>query len=319
MLTESAFATSSLCVVGNINRDIKTAPLNAGSNLFADGETSVAWVAETIGGGGANSAFSAASLGARVAFLGKVGADGLGDRLERTLKQHGIAAHLAKDPKNASGTSVALAFEDGHRHFVSCLPANQALGVEDLDLDVLSRYDHLLRADIWFSESMLFEGNKELFRQARKAGKAISIDLNWDPCWGRASAGEIRTRKQAVQAALPWVTLAHGNVRELMEFADAPDIDTALKRLADWGVESVVVHLGAKGAGYYTGGSLVTEPPAPAQALVHTTGTGDVLSVCMMLLHVRTDVPMCERLRLANEIVAGFMEGKRQLIPALAD
>src|SRR5215472_11325838 len=112
MLADSAFAGSSLCVVGNINRDIKTAPLRPGQHLFADGETSVGWVAETIGGGGANSAFAAASLGARVAFLGKVGGDGLGERLERTLTQHGIAAHLAKDKLNASGTSVALTFED---------------------------------------------------------------------------------------------------------------------------------------------------------------------------------------------------------------
>ena len=146
-----------------------------------------------------------------------------------------------------------------------------------------------------------------------------SIDLNWDPCWGRASGEEIRSRKQAVREVLPWVTLAHGNVRELMEFADATDITTALKCLADWGIKSIVVHLGAKGAGYYTSGSLLTEPPAPAQSLVHTTGTGDALSVCMMLLHGRAEIPVGERLKLANLIVAQFMEGKRTLIPPLAD
>ena len=76
MNSDPIFAGSSLCVVGNINRDVKTAPMWAGEHLFADGETSVSSIIETIGGGGANSAFAAASLGARVAFLGKVGADG---------------------------------------------------------------------------------------------------------------------------------------------------------------------------------------------------------------------------------------------------
>ena len=75
MLDESAFRGSSLCVVGNINRDVKTAPFAPSESLFRDGETSVNSVIETIGGGGANSAFAAASLGARVTFLGKVGAD----------------------------------------------------------------------------------------------------------------------------------------------------------------------------------------------------------------------------------------------------
>jgi hypothetical protein len=37
----------------------------------------------------------------------------------------------------------------------------------------------------------------------------------------------------------------------------------------------------------------------------------------MMLLHPRTDVPIAEKLRLANCIVAEYIEGKRDLLPAL--
>ena len=134
MLDESAFHGSSLCVVGNINRDIKTSPFPHGEHLFRDGETSVSSIIETIGGGGANSAFAAASLGGRVTFLGKVGDDPLGERLGRALVKHGIAAHLAKDKLAPTGTSIALNFESGQRHFVSCLPANESLACADLDL-----------------------------------------------------------------------------------------------------------------------------------------------------------------------------------------
>jgi len=319
MRTESIFAGSSLCVVGNINRDVKTAPLRADAALFSDGETSVASITETIGGGGANSAFAAATLSARVSFAGKVGADALGHRLERTLKRHGIAAHLAKDAAHPSGTSIALAFDNGQRHFVSCLPANEALHFADLDLHALEGCAHLLRADVWFSEAMLHGGNARLFQEARKAGIAVSLDLNWDPQWGRADSAEIASRKQAVRDVLPLVNLAHGNVRELAEFADAPNLDTALKRIAEWGAEAAVVHFGAKGAGYFAGGELLVEPPAPIQKQVHITGTGDVLSVCMMLLHHRTDIAIRERLRLANGIVAEFMDGRRTLIPPFGD
>jgi sugar/nucleoside kinase (ribokinase family) len=319
MLDEAALQGSSLCVVGNINRDIKITPLRAGKHLFDDGETPVASILETIGGGGANSAVAAAALGARVSFFGKVGTDGMGQRLERTLTKNGVAAHLAKDSTNATGASIALAFESGHRHFISSLPASRALCFADLDVQAMVGFDHLLRADIWFSDTMLFEGNKQLFEIARRAGSAISMDLNWDPQWGHAGASEIRARKQAARQVLPWVNLAHGNVRELMEFADADDLETALKRLADWGVEVVVVHLGEKGAGYYCQGFLQVEPPVLANSQVNMTGTGDVLSVCMMLLHQRRDLGVREHLRLANTIVAEFMEGKRQLIPPLAD
>lgn len=318
MNRDRIFEGSSLCVVGNINRDVKPAPLRAGDHLFTDGETSVSSIIETVGGGGANSAFAAASLGARVAFLGKVGADGWGERLERTLIQHGISAHLAKDPDQPTGTSLALSFDNGHRHFVSCLPSSESLSLADLDLNAMTGHRHLLRADVWFSKAMLFGGNRTLLETAHRAGMAVSLDLNWDPEWGRAAAEVIRARKQAVRDVLPFVNMAHGNRRELIEFADAPDLETALKSLTDWGVEAVVVHLGAEGAGYWYKGTLVVEPPVPVTALVNTTGTGDVLSVCMMLLQHREELSITERLRLANALVAEFIEGKRAFIPPLA-
>src|SRR5215510_2293338 len=181
MLSDVLLGAASLCIVGNINRDIKTAPIFAAEHLFRDGETAVASIVETVGGGGANSAFSAAALGARVAFLGKVGADPLGDRLEQCLNRHGISSYLAKTRQDASGTSINLTYTTGHRHFVSCLPNNQSLSLADLDLSALPGYHHLYRADIWFSRPMLFEGNKELFQIARRFGMEVSIDLNWDP------------------------------------------------------------------------------------------------------------------------------------------
>jgi sugar/nucleoside kinase (ribokinase family) len=316
-MDESIFRTSRLCVVGNINRDIKTAPFMAAEGLLRDGETSVASVVETVGGGGANSSFAAAALGAKVAFLGKVGADALGNRLEQALKSSGIAAHLARDQANATGTSINLSYESGQRHFVSCLPNNESLAFDDLVLETISDYDHLLRADIWFSDAMLFGGNERLFQIARAAGVAVSVDLNWDPCWGRMPADRIMARKQAVRDVLPHVSLAHGNVRELNEFADATDLKTTLRRLEDWGAGAVVVHLGSEGAGYYLRGDYWTAPAIPSVRPNHSTGTGDVLSVCMMLMHGQDSIPVPEKLRLANTIVSQFIAGARQLIPQI--
>lgn len=319
MLTEKVFEQSSLCVVGNLNRDIKTSPVRAGVYLFRDGETSVSQIAETPGGGGANSAFAARALGAKVAFFGRVGADALGDRLEETLKQHGIASHLVRDKAHGSGTSIALAFDNGHRHFLSSLDSCRELTLKDVDVKAMAGSDHLLRADVWFSDAMLGGGNERLFRAARRAGLEVSLDLNWDPHWGHASAREIKARKVAVRETLKWVNLVHGNARELKEFADTNKLTTALVRLIKWGAEGVVVHLGGKGAGYFDRSGLIVEPPAKVKRHTTVTGTGDVLSVCMILLHRQTHVPIRERLRLSNQIVAQFIEGKRPFIPPLAD
>jgi sugar/nucleoside kinase (ribokinase family) len=312
---EAALRKANLCVVGNLNRDLKTAPLTPGEHLFRDGETSVPFIVETIGGGGANSACTAGALGAKVAFLGKVGADALGARLEQALRDHGVHTHLAHDPSVLTGTSLGLIFSNGHRHFVSCLPNTEALRFEDLDLRALEGFDHLYRADLWFSRPMLFGGNQRLFAAARARGLAISLDLNWDPRWGVALPEEIRQRQEAVRGLLPMVDLAHGNARELREFTGTSDLQSALRQLETWGAKAVAVHLGAEGSGYYHQGRLIVEPAVPASKQVNTTGTGDVLSVCLMLLHREPDISA--KLRFANQVVTQFIEGNLQLIPAL--
>ena len=318
MLDETAFRGRRLAVVGNVNRDLRTAPIPAGDYLFADGETSAAFVRETVGGGGANSALAAAALGADVRFAGKVGADGVGQRLESVLRSRGVEPLLARDDRFPTGTSINLVFETGSRHFVSCLPSSATLAFEDLDAgELLGGAEHLLRADVWFSEPMLFGGNARLFEAAKAAGADVSLDINWDPAWGRAGDAAVRSRRDAVRAVLPSVDLVHGNVKELCTFAGAGGLDEALRRITAWGAGAVVVHMGRDGAGYYSDVALVREPAVPAPRLVNTTGTGDVLSVCMMLLHRLREVAPAEKLRLANRIVSEYVAGSRSFVPDL--
>ena len=312
-----SFGGPPVCVVGNINRDVKLLGVPESSGLFLDGETSVSGVVETIGGGGAYSACVAAALGASVRFVGKTGGDALGERLGQAMKKHGVTAHLGRDTRCRTGTTVALGFSTGHRHFLSCLPNNQSLSFADLDLTALDGCAHLLRADIWFSQEMLEEGNRRLFAEARRRGLVTSLDINFDPRWSTASAKEIAHRKELLRGVLELVDIAHGNIRELCEFTDSPDMEIALRRLTVWGVKSVVVHMGAEGAGYYVDGRLHLEPAKPASRVINSTGTGDVLSMCLILLHHRQDLSLQQKLSQANEIVREFMEGRRPLLPAL--
>ncbi len=317
MDNNNPFFGARLCVAGNLNRDVQVQQVPDSAGLLRDGETGVAAIVETVGGGGANSACAAAALGAHIRFLGKTGADALGERLRETLERHGVSTHLARDPGCATGTTVALGYASGQRHFLSCLPNNQTLAFEDLDLSALEGCGHLLRADVWFSEAMLAGGNRRLLQAARERGLATSLDINFDPQWSTGSKEAIARRKQQLREVLDLVDLAHGNRRELGEFTDSPDLETGLRRLTEWGVKAVVVHLGDQGAGYWRNGEMVVEPPDLAVNAVHSTGTGDVLSICMILLDAASGLSIREKLRLSNGIVREFMEGRRPLIPRL--
>lgn len=305
----------SLCVVGNINRDLKSTPLAPNPSLFEDGETGVDRIFETIGGGGANSACIAAALGAKTRFVGKVGDDPLGRRLLETMRRAGVDPAITIDAETETGTSIALSFAGGQRHFLSSLPNNLCLKFEDLRLDDLGAYQDLLRADLWFSEEMLYGGNARLFRLARELRVRTSIDLNWDPAWSSKPKSEIKRRKAAVRSLLPLVDLVHGNIRELNKFAESEEIEVTLRRLLEWGAGAVVLHMGRAGSGYFDQGGFISEPAVLIATPGPSTGSGDVLSVCMLLSEGAGTVP--ERLKRANEIVSEFLAGRRALIPEL--
>src|ERR1035438_9115991 len=57
MTPAAPFAAASLCVAGNLNRDFRIAPVAPGGYLFQDGETSVPFIRETTGGGGADAGY----------------------------------------------------------------------------------------------------------------------------------------------------------------------------------------------------------------------------------------------------------------------
>lgn len=301
------FRRRTLCVVGNLNRDLRTAPLRPGNKLFEDGETSVAFIEETPGGGATNSALFAARLGANVRLVAKVGADPLGRQLRRTVRGLGVRPFLATDAAHPTGTSVNLVYTTGRRHFVSSLPGS-AITFDDIDPAALRRCEHVLRADAWFSEPMLFGGNEKLFAAARSHGADTSLDVNWDPSWGSSKRGVITARKRAVRKLLPLVNLVHGNVRELCEFADAARLDDALKRIARWGAGAVVVHMGTRGAGHYANGRLTRSPSVRGKRIIHSTGTGDLLSIAMILLH-RHPSAVKTKLAWANRLVSSYVSG----------
>lgn len=317
MLDETIFHGQRLAIVGSICRDVKTGPLRPGQYLQEDGETPTTFIIETIGGGGANSALAAAALGAEVSFAGKIGADTLGLRLEQSLVHRGVKTFLCRDPGVVTGSSVVMSYESGCRHFVSCQPNNYSLQMSDIDPALLANAKHLLRADVWFSEPMLEGGNAALLLAARREGVATSLDINWDPQWGTADSAKIAHRKVAVRNILPWVDLVHGNIRELNRFADSDDLDTTLRQITAWGAGAIVIHMGADGAGLYNGGQMTVAPAVPVCHCKNSAGTGDLLSVCMMLLHDCKDIPPRDRLQLANTIVAEYIEGRRTIIPDL--
>jgi len=307
----------SIAIVGNVNLDVKTSPIPAEERLFSDGETSIAEIYDSIGGGGANTAVAAATMGGRVALCAAIGDDALGERLRAYLVARRVEPLLAVKPAR-TGRSLALNWDRRQRHFFSCLPSSLLLDAADVDLAALAAggVRHLYRADVWFAPRMLAQGNLQLFQQARSLGLDVSIDINWDPHW---SAGRddpaVCNRIEAVRRTLSLATYAHGNERELCFFAGLTTRAEAARWFFDQGVGGLIVHRGAQGsAALAPDGNVVEVPAASAPRTVNEAGTGDVFTAAFLL---RDGTPMPQRLSACNAIAAQHLAGEVQYLPAM--
>ena len=308
---------SPVAIVGNINLDVKTSLIPASEGILADGETGVAEIYESIGGGGANTAVAATHLGACVHFAGCIGSDELGRRLEASLRGYGIVAHLSRKA-SVTGRSVSLNWSNGCRHFISSLPNNRLMTIEDIDIGGLieAGCSMLLRSDVWFSEQMLADGNRVLLERARGAGMETYMDINWDPEWSlAANSSRVAERRAHLMKVLPLVNYAHGNERELGFFTGCNNIHDASRYLLDRGCSEVVIHRGVKGAASFNAAEGWAEVPArEVSSIVSSTGSGDVFCAAHMLL---SGLETGKRLRVACAIAADHLSGTHVLIPSL--
>jgi sugar/nucleoside kinase (ribokinase family) len=317
-MTPAGFSpsTSPIAIVGNVNLDFRTGPIPAGPAVLRDGETSVAEIYETLGGGAANTAAAAAALGGRVQLCACVGDDALGRRLEEHLRKIGVVTRLIRKPE-PTGRSIALNWDNHQRHFLSCLPSSLQLSAEDVDLAGMREAGcrHLYRADVWFAPRMLAGGNLRLLREAQAMGMETSLDINWDPAWGVSDAGPIAARLVSVADVLPHVTFAHGNERELCQFTGADHALGAVKWILDRGTRTVVLHRGPGGCAAFTDqGEVIDVAARPVTHVACEAGTGDVFTAAFLLL---PDVPLTERLKLCAEIAARHLEGSLNLLPRI--
>jgi len=117
-------------VVGGANTDY----LIRGNNMPAPGETVEGFEFQTAAGGkGANQAVAAARLGARVAFVGRVGADQRGRELIAQLKAEGVdCRYVVRDPRHATGTALIMVAGDGEKAILTAPGANAHLAQADV-------------------------------------------------------------------------------------------------------------------------------------------------------------------------------------------
>jgi 2-dehydro-3-deoxygluconokinase len=238
-----------------------------------------------VAGAEANVAVGLARLGHGAAYIGRVGADGLGTAIVRRLRGEGVdVSQLIVDDAAPTGVMFrerrALGAIDVVYHRTGS--AGSRLSAEDVDraadagLFEVARWLHLTGITAALSATARTAMTNARDR-ARESGLRISLDVNLRRrLWTDEAAAPV------LRELLEGVDVVLGSLDELAVLAGAGSGTTAdeaaalAARVGGLGPTVVVAKLGAAGAlGWVSGGSTVRIPGIPVMTVVDPVGAGD--------------------------------------------
>lgn len=227
------------------------------------------------GGAPVNVLCALSRLGAKTAFLGKVGADAHGDFLRDVLKKNNVdSSGLISDPS----VFTTLAFVElsalGERSFSFARKpgADTMLRSDELRRDILENSAVFHVGSLSLTDEPARQATFDAVKIAKSAGAIISYDPNYRaPLWQNEAAAV-----KGMCSMLPFANLVKISDEELPLITGTKDGKKAAAMLFEQGVYCVVITLGKDGAEAYC--RAVTEGvrvPVPNVTVADTTGAGD--------------------------------------------
>lgn len=223
------------------------------------------------GGSVANSVAAVASLGGHPCYIGKVKDDELGSIFSKDMENLGV--HIPTTPATEGpSTARCMVFvtPDAKRSMCTYLGACVGLGVDDIDPM------QIVNSKVTFLEGYLFDPPKakEAFRHSAKiahdANRLIALSLSDLFCVDRHRDDFLSFIKEDVDILI-------GNESELKSLFEVDGFDEAMAKAAKL-VGIVAGTCGEKGVVVANGTEVIAVPADPIEALVDTTGAGDMFA-----------------------------------------
>jgi len=236
---------------------------------------------EMSGGSAANTIVGLASLGASVAYVGKVKDDQIGTLYTHDIRAAGVSYETkpaAAGP--ATGCSYILVTPDGERTMNTYLGAAQDLTPEDIDPAAIAASHYVyLEGYLWDPASA-----KEAFIKASKiahdAGRKVALTLSDAFCVGRYRSEFLDLMRNGT------VDIIFANESELSSLYETEDFDAALGELRK-DIRLGVVTRSEKGCVVASNEGVVAVPAHKIEKLVDTTGAGDLFAAGFLFGLVR--------------------------------
>ena len=273
------------------------------------------------GGAPANLAVAAARLGARTAFIGRVGNDSFGDYLKRCLAENEVDVRgMSVDEKARTTLAVVALDERGERTFSFYRDpgADVNLSMEHVPMELLGGTKVLHFGSV----SLTAEPARTATLEAAKTAKASGAIVSYDPNYRASLWPDEETAVRNMTEPLSMVDILKVSDEELPLLTGCTDPEKGSARLAEKGVRLVLVTLGAHGAFYRFDGHTGHVPGVPC-VVGDTNGSGDTffgaaLSQLVKLSSLdQLTVPELERILAFANKAASITTSRHGAIPAM--
>ena len=236
-------------------------------------EKGIPQFAANPGGAPANLAVAASRLGAKTAFIGKVGADGFGRYLSDVLTQNGVdASGVAVDRQHPTTMAVVSVDASGERDFSFYRGANAdvMLSKEDIPDAALEGAKVVHFGSVSLTADPSRSATLDAVRRAKAMGKTITYDPNY-----RANLWPDQdTAVAQMKAPLDLVDILKVSDEELPLLTGTTDCESGTAQLAAHGIGLIFVTLGPDGVFYRMGDKTGHVAGVPCK-VGDTNGAGD--------------------------------------------
>ena len=236
---------------------------------------------EMSGGSAANTIVGIASLGARAAYVGKVKDDQIGRLYAHDIRAAGVAfATRAAVDGPATGCCYILVTPDGERTMNTYLGAAQELTPADIDAAEIAASRFIYLEGYLWDPANAKEAFVKASRIAHDSGREVALTLSDSFCVDRYRDEFLELMRGGT------VDIVFANEAELHSIYQTSDFDGALTQLRQ-DVKLGVVTRSEKGCVVASRNGVIAVPAHPIEAMVDTTGAGDLFAAGFMFGLVR--------------------------------
>ncbi len=238
----------------------------------------------TLGSSAAIFASNISSLGARVAFIGKIGKDKFGEVVLESLQNNDVDVSMIKrDEKCGTGATIILNVEEDRAN-TTYPGAMDLLTINDISQEDLSRAKHLHFSSFFLQPGMR-DGVGKLFRTAQGLGLTTSFDMQWDP---------EEEWDLDIEEILPHVNVFLPNENELMYLSGKNNLNEAINFIENY-TDILVIKSGNRGSTVCFGDEIINLPAFLNESVVDAIGAGDSFNAGFIYKFIMgNSIPECQ-------------------------